>query len=139
MRSPLYQSLTSLFKNRKRITLYEKLGGEPAIDATVEIFYRKILADDALKDFFQGICMHYQLYKQKVFLTMVLGGPIRFTGKELRDAHRRLVQDQGLNDSHFDRVIEHLRVTLEELNVETEDIEQVISIAESNRNDVLCR
>ena len=29
-------------------TLYEKIGGEKAIDAAVDLFYRKVLADDRI-------------------------------------------------------------------------------------------
>jgi len=29
-------------------SLYEKLGGEAAVDAAVDIFYRKVLADDRI-------------------------------------------------------------------------------------------
>ena len=35
-------------------SLYDMLGGEPAIDAAVEAFYAKVLADASLADFFEG-------------------------------------------------------------------------------------
>jgi len=43
----------------------------------------------------------------------------------------------GLDNSHFDAVMEHLRATLEELNVPEELIAEVAAIAEGARNDVL--
>ena len=44
---------------------------------------------------------------------------------------------RGLNDSHFDAVMENLAATLEELNVPGELIAEAAAIAESTRNDVL--
>jgi len=119
-------------------TLYEKIGGEPAVNAAVELFYRKVLADDRINKFFDGIDMEQQAAKQKAFLTMVFGGPHSYTGKDMREGHAHLVKN-GLNDSHFDAVMENLGATLQELNVPGELIEQAAAIAESVRNDVLGR
>ena len=38
-------------------TIYEELGGEPAVDAAVDIFYRKVLADERISRFFDDIDM----------------------------------------------------------------------------------
>jgi len=82
--------------------------------------------------------MEQQAAKQKAFLTMVFGGPHEYTGKDMREGHAHLVKN-GLNDSHFDAVMENLGATLQELNVPGELIEQAAAIAESVRNDVLGR
>ncbi len=119
-------------------SLYEKLGGEAAVNAAVDIFYRKVLADDRINHFFDGVDMEKQAAKQKAFLTMAFGGPSNYTGKDMREGHKHLVE-RGLNDSHVDAVLENLKATLEELNVAPELIQQVIDIAESARDDVLNR
>jgi hemoglobin len=75
---------------------------------------------------------------QKAFLTFAFGGPQKYTGRTLRKSHAKLVE-KGLNDSHFDAVIEHLGATLKELNVPDLLISEAAAIAESVRNDVLCR
>ena len=54
-------------------------------------------------------------------------------------AHRRLVEEKGLNDSHFDAVMEDLGATLKELNVPDELIAEAAGIAESVRDAVLNR
>ncbi len=33
-------------------TLFEQLGGEGAVDAAVDIFYRKVLSDDRISHYF---------------------------------------------------------------------------------------
>lgn len=118
------------------MSLYEKLGGSAAVDAAVDIFYRKVLLDDRINSFFEGIDMDKQAAKQKAFLTMVFGGPHNYTGKDMREGHKHL---KGLNDSHVDAVIENLGATLKELGVSDEDIADVAAIAESVRDDVLNR
>ena len=46
---------------------------------------------------------------------------------------------KGLNNSHFDAVMEDLGAALNELNVPDELIAEAAAIAESTRNDVLGR
>lgn len=119
-------------------SLYERLGGEKAVDAAVELFYRKVLADGRIARFFEGVDMDQQLAKQKSFLTMAFGGPNNYTGKDMRAAHKRLV-DAGLNDSHVDAVIENLNSTLRQLGVGESEVKEVAALADSVRNDVLNR
>lgn len=119
-------------------TLYQQLGGEPAVNAAVDLFYRKVLADSRINRFFDGVDMDRQIGKQKAFLTMVFGGPGNYTGKDMRAGHAHLVS-RGLNDSHVDAVIENLGATLKELGVAQPLIDQVAALANSVRNDVLGR
>ncbi|MBP9693422.1 MAG: group 1 truncated hemoglobin [Alphaproteobacteria bacterium] len=119
-------------------TLYEKLGGAAAIDTAVDIFYRKMLSDNRVNYFFDTTDMETQIAKQKGFLTMVFGGPNNYTGKNMRDGHKHLIE-RGLNDSHVDIVLEHLGNTLRELGAAETDIEKVAALANSVRNDVLNR
>jgi hemoglobin len=117
-------------------TLYEKLGGEAAVNAAVDVFYRKVLSDYRINRFFDNSDMEKQAAKQKAFLTMAFGGPNNYSGTDMRTAHAHLVK-MGLNSSHFDAVMEHLGATLIELNVPQELIAQAAAIAESTRNDIL--
>ncbi len=50
-------------------SLFDRLGGAPAIDAAVDKFYEKVLADDRIKHFFEGVNMDIQAAHQKSFLT----------------------------------------------------------------------
>lgn len=122
----------------EQTSLYEQLGGEAAVNAAVDIFYRKVLSDDRISAFFEDVDMEKQAAKQKAFLTMAFGGPHNYSGLDMRRGHAHLVE-RGLNDSHVDAVIEDLGATLRELGVQEELITQVAAIAESTRNDVLGR
>ncbi len=119
-------------------SLFEQLGGEAAVNAAVDIFYRKVLNDDRISHFFEDVDMERQAAKQKAFLTFAFGGPNNYTGLDMRRGHAHLVK-RGLNDSHFNAVMEHLAGTLAELGVSNALIAQVAAIAESTRNDVLGR
>lgn len=119
-------------------TLYERIGGTPAVKAAVDIFYGKVLADDRIAHFFAGVDMAAQNAKQRAFLIMAFGGPNTYTGADMRRGHAGLVA-RGLNDSHFDAVVENLAATLKELGVGDAEIGEVAKIAESVRDDVLGR
>jgi len=119
-------------------TLYERLGGEPAVQAAVETFYRKMLLDDRVARFFDTVDMDGQLLKQKAFLTMAFGGPAEYSGKDLAEGHAHLLE-KGLDDRHVDVVLEHLAGTLRELGVAEELVTETVGIAESTRDDVLGR
>lgn len=115
------------------MSLFDKLGGSGSIDAAVDIFYRKVLADDRISHFFDTIDMDSQHTKQKAFLTMAFGGPNNYTGKDMREAHKRM----NLTEEHFTAVAECLVGTLKDLNVAEEDINEVVNVALSVKDDVL--
>ncbi len=119
-------------------SLFGQLGGDAAVNAAVDIFYRRVLADAYVIRFFEGVDMDKQAAKQKAFLTMAFGGPHNYTGKDMREGHRHLLK-MGLDDTHFEHILMHLRATLSELAVPDNLIQQVIAIADSTRNDVLDR
>lgn len=106
------------------ISLYERIGGVPAITAAVDRFYERVLADSELKDFFNGVSMSRLKAHQFAFLSQALGGPKQYSGASMRDAHSRLPIEQR----HFDSVAVHLVETLRELTV-SEDIIGAIASA----------
>jgi len=118
-------------------TLYERLGGEAAVMAAVEIFYRKVLADELIGHFFAELDMEEQIRKQMSFMTVAFGGPNRYRGRSLGEAHQRLVNEMGLDETHFNAVAEHLKATLEELGVADELVAEALGIVASTKDEVL--
>lgn len=119
-------------------SVYEQIGGAPAVDKAVDIFYRKVLTDDRISEFFDSVDMDEQAAKQKAFITMALGGPNDYTGKDMRAAHAKLVE-RGLSDGHFDAVVENLGATLTELGVPSDTVTAIAQQLEGLRSDVLGR
>lgn len=119
-------------------SLYERIGGDSAVNAAVELFYKKVRDDERIGEFFNGVDIDRLARKQKAFLTYAFGGPSEYTGQTLREAHANLVR-KGLDDSHFDAVLQNLGDTLRELGVSEELIKEAAAVAESTRDDVLDR
>lgn len=121
------------FNEARENSLYQKLGGQAAINAVVDAFYVKVLADDRIKHHFADINMDKQARRQKAFLSAAFGGPVPWTGKDMRKAHI----DLKLTESDFNAVAENLVATLKDFKVKQELIDQVVAIALSVKNDVL--
>jgi hemoglobin len=115
------------------MSLYDDLGGEPAVDAAVDLFYDKVLADSRINQFFEHTDMVRQKRMQKQFLTLAFGGPNHYSGAGMRKAHQSL----SLEDEHFDAVMENLGATLVELGVPQDKVQEAAAVAESVRADVL--
>jgi len=114
-------------------SIYHRLGGQPAIDAAVELFYVKVLADKTVNLHFEGINMAKQKARQKQFLAAAFGGPVPYTGRDLRKAHRRL----DLKESDFNTIAGHLQASLKELKINDKLITEVMAVAASTKDEVL--
>lgn len=104
-------------------TLYDRIGGEPAVKAAVEVFYRRILADEELAPFFQNIEIERLKRHQFAFFSQVMDGPKQYGGATMEKAHSRL----SIQQKHFDSVAGHLIDTLRELKVEQGIVDEVVS------------
>ncbi|MDY6900025.1 MAG: group 1 truncated hemoglobin [Cyanobacteriota bacterium] len=122
-------------------TLYENLGGKDAVDIAVDKFYEHVLNDERIKHFFDNVDMEKQRGHQKAFLTYAFGGSSQYDGKMMREAHKHLVEEMGLNGEHFDAVVENFVITLKELGISDELIQEVgaIAAAPEHKIDVLNR
>ncbi len=116
-------------------SLYDRIGGEAAVNAAVDLFYRKVLADDRISHYFDAVDMEGQRAKQKAFLTFAFGGPVQYSGKDMRTAHAKM----KLTDADFSAVMENLGGTLKELGVPDDLIGEAAQIAMSVKDDVLSR
>lgn len=120
-------------------TLFEKLGGAPAVDLAVDKFYQRVLQDERINHFFAEVDMVKQRAHQKAFLTYAFGGTDKYDGRYMREAHKELVEKQGLKAEHFDAVAEDLLETLKEMGVSEELRAEVAAVAAApqHRQDVL--
>ncbi|MFD5316148.1 group 1 truncated hemoglobin [Streptomyces sp. NPDC127098] len=99
-------------------TLYDRLGGETAVVAVVEIFYGKVLADEALAGYFDGVDVDRLKRHQSRFIGQALGAARPYSGRSMEKAHGHL----AITDAAFDRVVGHLAASLAEAGVDEETI-----------------
>jgi hemoglobin len=116
--------------------LYDLIGGRQTVWAATESFYRRVFADDTLRPFFKSTDMAQLRARQSMFISMLLGGRVVYTGKDIHAAHAH-ARVQGLNDGHFDRFVGHFREALMEVGVEADKVEKVANLLDARRNDVL--
>lgn len=110
-------------------SLYHAIGGRPALVAAVDEFYVRMLADPELAPFFPGgVGPRHRAYLITV-LGAALGGPERYRGPDLAQAHRGL----GISDAQFDRTAGHLSATLDALGVPRHLADDIIAIVATLR------
>lgn len=103
------------------MSIYDAIGGAPAVGAAVDRFYVRVLADPRLAGFFTGVDLHRLKTHQRAFIAAALGGPDIFSGRDMAAAHAGL----DITDAHFDAVVDHLVATLTELGVPDEQITRI--------------
>jgi len=103
------------------MTIYDSIGGAPALAAAVDDFYTRLLADPRLAGYFAGADLRQLKSHQRAFLAAALGGPQLYQGRDLGAAHAHL----AITEEDFDGVVAHLVDTLVGLSVPDETIEQI--------------
>lgn len=120
--------LSSLFKPKATAVaepeppIYDKIGGQEAIEAVVEDFYVRVLADEKLAGFFTGTNMSRLKGRQVEFFAAALGGPEPYTGAPMKQVH----QGRGIMMEHFTLVAGHLTDALTDAGVPAPIVEQII-------------
>jgi methyl-accepting chemotaxis protein len=104
--------------------LFDRLGGTPAVKATVDEFYKRVLADPMLKDFFKSTNLKWLKQQQTDFFTQALGGPAIYDGADMRSAH----EGMAIESKHFGQVAKHLAGALRSLGVAEELVEEVLGL-----------
>lgn len=116
--------------------LYETIGGNQTVWKAVDIFYNRVLADDSLKHFFRGTDMASLHGRQSMFVSMLLGGRVVYTGKDIGEAHEG-VRLNGVTDAKFDAFLGHFRAALDEVGVKPDVAEKIMMLLESKRSAVV--
>jgi hemoglobin len=99
-------------------SIYDAIGGEAAVEAAVNEFYVRVLADPDLAGYFAVTDMRRLKGHQRAFITAALGGPQGYEGRPMADAHA----GRGITPGAFDAVVGHLGATLASLGVPPDTI-----------------
>jgi len=66
-------------------------------------------------------------------LSVVTGGPSKYQGRDLHEAHAHLL----ITGDAFDRVVWHLQATLQELEVGRDDQQAILAAVRARRGEVV--
>jgi hemoglobin len=121
---------------RLESSLYERIGCAGGLLWLVNALYLRVLADPLLLSYFNHLDDHDRQWLRWHMLTLlavVAGGPTRYAGRDLRDAHAEL----HITEDAFDRVVGHLRATLQELEIEQQDQQAILAAVRARRDAVV--
>ncbi len=121
------------FSTGQDVSIYDQIGGAPAVAATVEEFYRRVLADPLLIPFFKKTKLAWLKQSQIRFFTTALGGPPLYKGRDMKTAHEKL----AIEERHFGRVAQHLSDTLKALKVPPPLVAQIMQTAGSLAPEII--
>jgi hemoglobin len=102
-------------------TIFDRIGGEAAVEAVVEIFYGKVLGDPELKDYFAATDIEGLKRHQSRFVGMALGATRPYSGRSMQKAH----EGMGITEADFNLVVGHLAAALTEAGVDGPTIEAI--------------
>lgn len=117
------------------LPLYDRIGGERVVRATVSKMCDKILGDPKLAPFFDNVGIDVLRHSQSAFVTYAFGGMNHYNGKAMHSSQQGAAA-HVLTDLHFDLVTGHLAAAMQELRVAEEWIAEALVIAGSSRTKI---
>lgn len=115
------------------MSIYDAIGGAPAVLAAVDDFYARVTADPDLAPFFVDLDLNRLKTHQRAFIAAAIGGPEIYAGRRMAAAHAGL----GITDAHFDAVVGHLVDTLTGLGVPGGTIGQIGAALAPLRSEIV--
>ena len=134
-------------------SLYERLGGEQGLSAIVDDFVPRVLADPRVNFERKGVTQGgfslsrnksvewqatagnvAELKKHMVqFLSVATGGPSRYDGREMGEAHKNM----HISNAEFDAAVGDLKASLDKLTIGTHEQKELLAIVESTRPQIV--
>ena len=114
-------------------SMFERYGGFAKLSKVVLAFYDRMIESDVTGPYFENVDMRRLVDHQTQFLSQVMGGPASFTDSQLAKYHAHLRIDAAA----FDEAMELLRETLEDFDLDTADVDQVIAGMSSRRRFIV--
>lgn len=114
-------------------SLYERLGGTPAIEAVVKEFVKTTGSDPRIAQFFTNADIPRL---EKLMVEQICegtGGPCKYTGKSMKESHTGM----KVKEEHFAAFIEDLTATLDKFKVGEREKKEVLAAFMSMKADVV--
>ena len=118
-------------------SLYERLGGEPAITAVVDDFVGRAAADPKVDFTRHGKYDKIDVPKLKKQLVNLVGqltgGPQKYTGKDMKTLHKGM----KITAAQFDALAGDLVASLDKFKVPAKEKDELLTIVGSTKNDIV--
>jgi truncated hemoglobin YjbI len=126
----------------KERTLYERLGGENAIRAVVDDFVTRALNDPKVNFTRKGTGAEWKATPENLervkktaveLVGMVTGGPQKYTGKSMKEAHKGM----EITQAEFDAFAADCKASLDKFNVPAKEQDELMKIVASTAPDIV--
>ena len=119
-------------------TLYQNLGGKPAISAVVDEFVSRVAADQRINAYFAATAADPKRlagFKAKLVdqICEASGGPCKYEGKDMRHAHAGM----GIQEAQFNALVEDLVGALDKFKVAEADKAVLLSVLGPMKPDLV--
>jgi hemoglobin len=114
-------------------TLFERLGGQSAIESVIEDFVARCAGDDRINKKFARTDVP-RLKKMLVDqVCEATGGPSEYTGRDMKETH----DGMGVTAGEFDALVEDLVATLNEFQVPRPEQDELLGVLGPLRADIV--
>ena len=114
-------------------SLYDRLGGKPAITAVVDDFIGNVAGDSRIN----GRFANANIPRLKTLLVDQIceasGGPCKYTGKNMKDAHMGM----NISGADFNALVEDLVGALDKFKVPTHEKDQLLGALGPMKTDIV--
>jgi hemoglobin len=115
-------------------TIFDEIGGQPAVTAVVDAFHQRVVADPELTSYFDSRDMARLKAHQRALVSVALGGTgEEYNGRMMHPAHSGL----SITNGAFDRVLDHLLAALADVGVPAASSAKILAILRPLRSDVV--
>jgi hemoglobin len=115
------------------MSLYDNLGGKPAIEKVVDELHKRILADGSLKPFFATTDMAKQRNHQVAFFSQIFDGPKEYKGRAMDKTHTGM----SLQQPHFDAILKHLNESMAAAGVSADNTKAAVASVTALKGSIL--
>jgi hemoglobin len=116
-------------------SLYERLGGKPAITAVVDDFVGNVAADSRINGFFARTDIPRLKTQLVAQICAGSGGPCNYTGRDMKSAHAGM----GVSEAHFNALVEDLVKTLDKFKVPDREKNELLALLGPMKADIVNR
>jgi len=114
-------------------SLFDRLGGMPAISAVVDDFAGNVLGDSRINQKFAKTDAPRLLANLKDFVCMATGGPCKYNGLSMKKSHEHMRVTGG----EFNALVEDLVKTLDKFNVQDPERKELLGALAGLRGDIV--